>query len=97
MRSSVTCSVTDVAGSWGHMVHADGTPYNDELGAGSMLENMGDVAEALGECYGMIWVLADWIASDTLGREQTRADLLRIIGIARSDYRKGARLGREMT
>lgn len=51
-----------MAGSWGHMTNDDGTPYDDRYGEGSMLENGGDVIEALEQCYGMVWWLAREVA-----------------------------------
>jgi hypothetical protein len=84
-----------MAGSWGHMVRDDGTPHADPdegtatFGAGSMLENMGDVQEALEECYGMVWFLASAVAP-----ELTRESVLATIARARENYQLGVDYGK---
>lgn len=47
-----------MAGSYGHCVDDDGRLVSNEDLAG-MLENGGDVYEAVEELYGMIWLLAN--------------------------------------
>ena len=47
-----------MAGSWGHVTNDDGTPYAGSSGMGGLLENGGDVNEAVEQMYGMIWWLA---------------------------------------
>jgi hypothetical protein len=81
-----------MAGGWGHMTNDDGTPYDSTFGNGSMLENGGDVTEALQQCYGMIWWLADTVA-DAAGRPDNRAPALAWIRRAQAGHRDGIRLG----
>jgi hypothetical protein len=90
-----------MAGSFGHMTNDDGTPYDDRFGEGSMLENGGDVVEALEECYGMIWWLAEAVAyrdedpstRQALGRVP-RERVLPYIERARAAHSEGVRLGK---
>jgi hypothetical protein len=46
-----------MAGSYGHVVRKDGNLHSNKVVA-EMLENGGDVFEAVEEMYGMIWFLA---------------------------------------
>lgn len=90
-----------MAGSWGHMTNDDGTPYDRGYGYGSMLENGGDITEALEECYGMIWWLAEALAyrdedpatRQALGRVP-RERVLPHIERARASYLEGVRMGK---
>lgn len=47
-----------MAGSYGHTVDDEGKLYRPSI-MSDMLENGGDVYEAVEELYGMIWFLAD--------------------------------------
>lgn len=77
-----------MAGSYKHMTHKDGKPYKN-LGAGSMLENDGDYAEALQQCYGMIWQMAHWLCA----YDATREDLLTTIERAKDTWQAGYERG----
>lgn len=83
-----------MAGGWGHMTKADGTPYDDRYGEGSMLENPGDVVEALEKCYGMIWVLARNAAVGAGYPDPSRKTILQFIEMAQSNYKLGIGRGR---
>lgn len=55
-----------MAGSYNHCIDDDGRLLSNEALAG-MLENGGDVYEAVEEMYGMIWLLASkWASSGDL-------------------------------
>jgi len=90
-----------MAGSFGHMTNDDGTPYDSTYGNGSMLENGGDVTEALEECYGMIWWLAEALAyrdenpatRQALGRAP-RDRTLAYIETASASHLEGVRIGK---
>lgn len=76
-----------MAGSWNHMTNADGAPKLPRLDA--LLENGGDVMEALSQCYGMIWQMAHWLAPV----EGSREDLLIVIERARKTWKAGYERG----
>jgi hypothetical protein len=82
-----------MAGSFGHMTKQDGTPYNDRYGEGSMLENGGDVVEALRQCYGMIWWLADAALTGDGTAPAERADIMTIIEEAIDHNKEGIARG----
>lgn len=65
-----------MAGSYKHMTNDDGTPCDERFGVGTMLENDGDVDEALRECYGMIWLLAARLAEFQAHGEPSRAQIM---------------------
>lgn len=68
-----------MAGSWNHFVR------NGKFDGSRLLENGGDVVEALRECYGMVWYLATELSLDS-GVPPTD-----LIGTARVNYRQGLR------
>ena len=74
-----------MAGSYNHVV-AD----NGNLGSNShvvaMLENGGDVFEAVEEMYGMIWWLATQIANEQFG---AAADPALYVDAAQTEYKTG--------
>jgi hypothetical protein len=77
------------------MTNDDGTPYDDRYGFGSMLENGGDTIEALEECYGMIWWLAQHRARLRFATTHiTREQILDVIRSAQESYQDGVRLGK---
>jgi len=57
-----------MAGSYNHCVNDDGSLRSNET-LGNMLENGGDVFEAVEELFGMIWFLA---AGDAVRVEEAR-------------------------
>lgn len=77
-----------MAGSWGHIVDDDGTFIG-----GALLENGGDVQEALLECYGMVWWLATEMATVSGMEPYTPETIIETaqenyhLGIARSPSR----------
>lgn len=86
-----------MAGSWNHVINDDGTPYEGEYGMGDLLENGGDVNEAVEEMYGMIWWLAREVARlrvRSYPLEPPRGHALAEIETARDHYRAGIELGR---
>jgi mannose/cellobiose epimerase-like protein (N-acyl-D-glucosamine 2-epimerase family) len=78
------------------MTNDDGTPFDERFGEGSMLENGGDVVEALEECYGMVWALAVAAVARQTGRPATRAEALEVIDRAQKASDTGAALGRTL-
>lgn len=60
-----------MAGSWNHMTTKKGKLRSNES-MRQMLENGGDVYEALEECYGMVWQLASQLDVN-LGAEKGAA------------------------
>jgi hypothetical protein len=88
-----------MAGSWGHMTNDDGTPFSEDMTA--VMDTTGDLAEALWQCYGMIWWLAEALAyrdedpatRQALGRVP-RERVLPYIERARANHPEGVRLGK---
>lgn len=70
-----------MAGSFNHVVDKQGV-----LRKNSLLDHMGDAAEAIEEMYGMIWYLADIIANEQSG---SAADASLYVEDARQNYKKG--------
>jgi hypothetical protein len=85
-----------MAGSFSHMTKDDGTPFNDTFGVPRMLEDEGDCAEALEECYGMIWYLATLMAHLRAEAPDSpeRQIIMAIIHEAVMHNREGAERGR---
>ncbi len=95
-----------MAGSWGHVTVTDdddvlpeqvGTLLSPEQ-INNMLENGGDVAEAVEQMFGMIWWLADELARAVTLEPQTfqaerRRQALQLIGQAEARYPDGLALG----
>jgi len=83
-----------VAGSYNHVVNNDGTLGSNEFVVG-MLENGGDVYEAVEEMYGMIWVLAWQAAAPHVSfdffksLEFSRESVKDIVEFARQNYKDG--------
>lgn len=84
-----------MAGSWGHATNRDGTPREGEHGMGDLLENGGDVNEAVEEMYGMTWYLARSL--EAVHRSPvTREGVLAQIEQAHASYAQGVSRGTEM-
>ena len=85
-----------MAGSYKHVVDDEGRLLaNEDLV--SMLENGGDVYEAVEEMYGMIWSLADRVLVEIRSRSphSTKTDaefLAEIVEDARTSYKSGLRV-----
>ena len=80
-----------MAGSYSHITDDAGR----FAGAG-LIDNGGDAYEALEECYGMIWWLADQVAAMRWHDEQvepTREQTIDIIRQAVANYRDGLEIG----
>lgn len=86
-----------MAGSYRHVVDNDGRLLAPEDIDG-MLDNFGDVYEALREMYGMVWFLAQSVLDEMMSRaafdgvlseaaEDTQR--ARIVEEAQKNYRKG--------
>lgn len=78
-----------MAGSWDHIVTKNG-----KFRGAVLLDNLGDAHEALEECFGMVWYLAELAA----GLRQPdgppeREVLLEVIGKAQLNYKAGLRKG----
>lgn len=71
-----------MAGSYGHVVRDDGGLGNNDH-ITSMLENGGDVFEAIEEMYGMLWYLAKSLEMET-GRAAAT-----LIAEAQAHYKEG--------
>lgn len=79
-----------MAGSYNHVVTDDGNLGSNEFVVG-MLENGGDVYEAVEEMYGMIWWLAGWLATgDNRAQEMREA-----VAQAERNYEAGLAMARE--
>jgi hypothetical protein len=72
-----------MAGSWRHMTTKKGK-LRDSISMSQMLENGGDVYEALEECYGMVWWLASQLA---VNRPESSPEEL--IQLANDFYKEG--------
>lgn len=75
-----------MAGSWRHMTTRSGMLRNNESFC-DMIENPGDAYGAAGECFGMVYWLADQAAAATGG---ARTDFVQQ---AVAHYKEGLRLG----
>ena len=75
-----------MAGSYKHCVNDEGQLLNNE-NLNGMLENGGDVYEAVEELYGMIW----WLATK-LNDEYEGTEPLELVEEARIIYREGIQL-----
>lgn len=78
-----------MAGSYNHVVEDDGSllPNTAPFGIG-MLENGGDVFEAVEEMYGMIWFLADEL-SHCYPHNMNEDGVPGLVEEARQNYREG--------
>lgn len=79
-----------MAGSYNHVVTKKGKLRNPE-GVTGMLEARGsrDVFEAVEEMYGMIWVLASYLAGSNEWADKTPEEL---VEYARENYSEGLEL-----
>lgn len=83
-----------MAGSYRHVVEDDGRLSSNETIAG-MLENGGDVYEAVEEMYGMIWWLAHHYAVDmgytsvAAGEGPPHKSVVDLVEQARQGYQYG--------
>lgn len=85
-----------MAGSWDHMTNDDGTPFSEDMTA--LMDTTGDLAEALWECYGMIWWLAAYRARlRYVTADPTREQIMDVIKSARENHEDGVRMGRGAT
>lgn len=79
-----------MAGSYNHVVEEDGNLSSNEVIV-DMLENGGDVFEAVEEMYGMIWYLAGR-HSDHATPEYIKA----LVENARNNYTQGLKIAKEV-
>lgn len=81
-----------MAGSYGHVIEEDGSLSENEVVAG-MLENGGDIFEAVEQMYGMIWYLAERLnANLPAGAPAFRhLDRLALVEEAQKHYKQGLR------
>lgn len=78
-----------MAGSWDHI-----TTKNGKFRGTALIDNLGDAHEALEECFGMVWYLAEARASMlSAGMAPNREQILRVIKDAAADYKQGVKLG----
>lgn len=79
-----------MAGSYNHVIANTGNLGSNEFVV-DMLENGGDVFEAVEEMYGMIW----WLAS--FAREFDQPDRVKaLVEEARLNYKQGLEVSREI-
>src|SRR5690349_25115750 len=85
-----------MAGSWSHLTTGKGRFRGTEL-----LDTMGDVAEALEECYGMVWYLAMNEVETRMplntAPEIKQAMALQMIAEAEASYKRGLSMSPGMT
>lgn len=90
-----------MAGSYNHVVTKHGNLGSNERVV-SMLENGGDVYEAVEEMYGMIWILAWMSAAPHIPLEQfksmqyAREMVKDMVEYARTHYQDGVAVSREI-
>ena len=90
-----------MAGSYNHVVANDGNLGSNEFIV-DMLENGGDVFEAVEEMYGMIWFLAAGqveIAAQNLPADAPQAKesaMKLLVEIARQHYKEGLEISRDV-
>ena len=77
-----------MAGSYNHVVDENGNLESNETVV-DMLENGGDVFEAVEEMYGMIWWLASKLGANAAGTKI-------IVEVARNNYQEGLDISREV-
>ena len=73
-----------MAGSYNHVVGKNGG-LRSNLGVVDMLENGGDVFEAVEEMYGMIW----YLASNGQTQDAMNLSALELVELARENYKEG--------
>lgn len=79
-----------MAGSFGHITDDEAHFIGMRL-----IENLGDAHEALEECYGMIW----WLANEVAGYyhdqdEPTRDEALAFVRMAQENHEEGLEIGK---
>ena len=90
-----------MAGSYNHVILDDGNLGSNEWVA-NMLENGGDVFEAVEEMYGMIWFLAWQSAASHISFEQfksleyAREIVKDVVETARQNYEEGLKISKEI-
>lgn len=89
---------TEIPPEYRYTAEDIGKPYRDpETMSFPLVENMGDAVEALEECYGMVWYLAQQLGicldGDSDQGPEDRARALTLIEEAREHYQDGYRLG----
>lgn len=86
-----------MAGSWKHMTTRSGKLRSNETFC-QLIENLGDAYEAAGECYGMVWFLAEALAyrDDMLhlgSRRPPRDKIMDVIRQAEANHKDGMKIG----
>jgi len=90
-----------MAGSYNHVVANDGNLGSNEHVV-DMLENGGDVFEAVEEMYGMIWFLAHLGVAPHVSIEQfaslqfSRESVKDMVETARRNYQEGLKVSKEV-
>lgn len=89
-----------MAGSYKHVVTDDGNLGSSEHVV-SMLENGGDVFEAVEEMYGMIWYLASYLVQLDDGVAEEAVALYRqrmksVVEEARQHYKEGLTIAKDI-
>jgi hypothetical protein len=80
-----------MAGSYNHVVTKRGNLASNKRVV-DMLENGGDVFEAVEEMYGMIW----WIAATFAAPAAPPSEVKRVVEAARQNYQQGLVLAKEI-
>jgi hypothetical protein len=80
-----------MAGSYNHVVKDDGNLASIKR-ITNMLENGGDVYEAVEEMYGMIW----WMAGVFAAPAAPPSEVKRAVEAARQSYKEGLRIAKEV-
>lgn len=81
-----------MAGSYRHVTEDDSSLSSNEMVV-RMLENGGDVYEAIEEMYGMIWYLARMSATEITGTLNKEEDVAaRLVEDARQNHKWGLEL-----
>lgn len=85
-----------MAGSYNHVVKDDGNLGSNAWIAG-MVENGGDVFEAVEEMYGMIWYLAGGPFDEGTGIIGTHPDTIKaVVEEARQNYKAGLEISKRV-
>lgn len=91
-----------MAGSYNHVISPSGDLASNQSVV-SMLENGGDVYEAVEEMYGMIWYLAHLVGvaphmpiEEFYSLEFSREAVKTMVETARQNYQEGLRISKEI-
>jgi hypothetical protein len=84
-----------MAGSYYHVVTDDGNLGSNDFVV-DMLENGGDVFEAIEEMYGMIWFLTLGHASTSANAEERVAQMKAAVENAHQNYKRGLTISEEV-